>query len=130
MTKYIIVAVVLIALIVGGMYASKKQGHPTPLTVKVMTSEQAYEMAENALKINDQHDFVIIETSEHEFGWVFRYVPRKYRDTKDPIYLVPGNTPLVVTRDGKIESLADSSTETEVGIAQYLKKWRLTYPAR
>ena len=95
-----------------------------------MTSEQAYKMVENEIKSDPRHDFVIDAVTEHEFGWVFHYVPRKYKETGNLKYLVPGSTPLVVTRDGKMESLCDSLTATDVGVSQYLKNWRAARPTR
>lgn len=95
-----------------------------------VTSEQAYRMVEQELRSDRQHDFVITQTAEYEFGWVFHYVPRRYSETRDSRDLVPGSTPLVVNRDGKLESLCDAMTETDVGIAEYLKKWRQKHPTR
>ena len=94
-----------------------------------ITFEQARALATAELA-GDSHDFVITSTSEHEFGWVFNYAPRKYSETGDDRYLVPGNTPIVVTRDGKVGSLGDTSMEPEDAIEEQLKAWRRTHPAR
>ncbi len=90
--------------------------------------EQARQLAEQRLASDTKHDFVISETSEHEFGWVFIYVPRKFVETGNTKYLVPGANPLVVNRDGKVETLSNSMTDTDIAIANYLKKWRQLHP--
>ena len=92
--------------------------------------EQARILATQALARDTRHELVISAVSEHEFGWVFEYAPKKYLETGDPNYLVPGSTPLVVTREGKVESLGSSRPQLGTTIAEYLEKWRRTHPPR
>jgi len=76
-------------------------------------------------EISNQHDFVLQEdrTVERRFGWVFFYTTRKYLETRDPQYLVPGNAPLAVLRqDGSIAHLA-TSVPPERAIEIYEKRW-------
>lgn len=42
------------------------------------------------------------QTIEERFGWVFFFQSKTWLDTQDPAYLLIGNAPIVVTRDGQI----------------------------
>jgi hypothetical protein len=72
----------------------------------------ALEIARDTIKkTGPTHDFVIQtdRTIERPFGWIFFYAPRKFLDTGERRYLVPGSAPLVVYRsDGSTESLSTS----------------------
>lgn len=92
--------------------------------------DRARALATEALKHDPRHNFVISAVSEHEFGWVFEYVPKRYLETGDHNYLVPGSTPLVVTREGTVEYVGSSRTQLSTAIAEYLDKWRRTHPPR
>ncbi len=54
-----------------------------------------------------RHEFVINDarTEERVFGWVFRYVPRRFLETGDPDDLVPGSSPIIVTRIGGLVTI-------------------------
>lgn len=89
--------------------------------------ERARALATQALGRDARHQFVISEVSEHEFGWLFKYVPKKYLETGDPNHLVPGATPLVVTREGEVEYVGSSWKPLATAIAEYLDQWRRTH---
>jgi hypothetical protein len=88
--------------------------------------ERALEIARKEIsESSNQHDFVLQEdrTVERRFGWVFFYTTRKYLETRDPQYLVPGNAPLAVLRqDGSIAHLA-TSVPPERAIEVYEGRW-------
>lgn len=70
-----------------------------------------------------KHDFVILETQERDFGWVFLYTTRRYVETRDPSTLVPGSGPVVVLRDGEIMPLT-TSAPPDLAIATFEEEWR------
>lgn len=88
--------------------------------------EAAHNIAIQAIaKINSAHDFIILDsmTIERKFGWIFFYVPRKYLETKNPKYLIPGTAPIVVEKkDGTVAYLSTSIPPTKA-IEQYEAKW-------
>lgn len=95
----------------------------------VQTVDEATVIARAELASDGGHEFQIDEaqTRETDFGWVFFYYPKRYLDTRDPIHLVPGASPLIVRRDGAIEFVT-SSRPPEVAIAEYERRWRATRP--
>jgi len=99
----------------------------TPSSSKQITKAGAREIAGKVVAaLSQQHDFVILDdqTVEREFGWVFFYTTRRYVETRDPQYLVPGNAPLVVHQaDGSITHLATSIPPTRA-IEIYEQRWR------
>lgn len=78
----------------------------------VLNVAAALPIADNALReLDAAHEFVILptETIECSFGWVFFYVPQRFRQSGNPSDLVPGNGPLVVYREsGRTEYLSSS----------------------
>jgi hypothetical protein len=63
------------------------------------------------------------KTIERPFGWVFFYTTKKYLDTGNEEYLMPGNSPLIVERyEGKVTVLS-SSVLPEMAIEEYEKQW-------
>lgn len=90
----------------------------------ITSADQALRLAE-AEVAKSRHDMVILpdRTLEYEYGWVFTYVPRRFLETKDPQYAVPGNGPLVVQRDGKI-ALLPSARPVRVEADAYLAEWK------
>ena len=77
--------------------------------VNTITKEAALKIAKEAIisytypsPINNSTDLIIQEekTIEKDFGWVFYCTSKKYLETKDEKYLIPGNAPIIVNRDG------------------------------
>lgn len=64
------------------------------------------------------------KTVERAFGWVFFYTTRKFLETGDKKYIMPGNAPLVVMKaDGSTHHLG-TSLPPSVGMEQFEKRWR------
>lgn len=90
---------------------------------KVRALEIARKTIEN---LNSKNPLVIMEdkTLEKDFGWVFFYTTKKYLETHDKKYLMPGNSPLVVDRvDGTTHFLSTSLPPIRA-IEEYEKNWR------
>jgi hypothetical protein len=63
------------------------------------------------------------ETIEANFGWVFFYTSRLFRETGDVRYAVAGNAPLIVDRvDGSIHL-----TDTVQPLADHIDQYRSTW---
>jgi hypothetical protein len=88
---------------------------------------QALQLARQAYsEIKTDAEIVILEdlTVEKDFGWVFFASPRKYLETKEPRYLVPGLGPLVVERtNGQTHFLA-TSVPPERAVEEFERRWR------
>lgn len=93
---------------------------------KPIGKEQAERIAGKTFaSISGGHDLVMMKdkTVERPFGWVFFATTRKYLETHDPRYLVPGMAPLVVLReDGSTEFLPTSLPPARA-IELYEKRW-------
>ena len=88
----------------------------------VVSLAQARESAIRAIAaLGQKHDFVILDaqTTERPFGWVFFYTTRKYTETNDPRFLVPGTAPIVVHRAGGRVAQLPSSSPPQLAIEQY-----------
>jgi hypothetical protein len=60
------------------------------------------------------------ETLEMDFGWVFFYTSRLFRDTGDFKYALAGNAPMIVDRkDGSLHP-----TGTAHPVEYYIEKFR------
>jgi hypothetical protein len=87
--------------------------------------KQAQEIAQRELdRSSPQHHFTLLpsEVQEFAFGWVFAYAPRKYLESHDRDYMVPGAGPLVVERDGSTQFLP--SRPPGQAIAEFARQWR------
>ena len=62
-------------------------------------------------------------TREYEFGWAFQYAPRRWIETGDVQYQVPGCGPVVVERDREVTFLSSSGPPERV-IEAFLESWR------
>ena len=93
----------------------------------VLTKMQALEIAQAAIeKLKSSNPLVIMEekTVEKDFGWVFFYTTKKYLETHDKKYLVPGNSPLVVDRANGTTHFLSTSVPPNRAIDEYEKSWR------
>lgn len=92
-----------------------------------VTKERALEIGRKAIAdLKLKNEIVIQEekTIERDFGWVFFATSKKYLETGDPGYLVPGIGPLAVDRaDGSAQFLG-TSVYPEEAIAEYERLWR------
>jgi Immunity protein 35 len=88
------------------------------------TFDQAVRIATGKLAAEPEYHFVILpdKTEEHTFGWVFYYVPRRFQETGDFSYLVPGTGPLIVNRDGS-SLFATSSVTPKLAVEEYERSW-------
>lgn len=72
--------------------------------MKVLTYQEALKIAKNyLLNINngfEQENYMILEeeTIEKQYGWIFFYQSEDFVLTKDPIYLLAGNSPFLVNK--------------------------------
>lgn len=100
---------------------------------KTITKQQATEIARKTIAdLKSGTEFVILEdkTVEKDFGWVFIYTPKKFMETKDRKYLVPGNGPLVVNRsDGSTRFLSTAAPPAKA-IEEYERTWRSSQNAK
>lgn len=91
------------------------------------TREMAKQIAEQKIhELNPDADFVIVDdqTVEREFGWAFQYTTRKFVETRDPQFIIPGNGPVIVMRaDGKVHFLSTSVPPAK-GIEEFENRWR------
>ena len=96
-----------------------------PINAGNVSKDQALAIAQKVLAEDKIHDLVILKdkTVERPFGWVFFYVTRRYAETGDKQYLLPGTAPLVVLRaDGATEYLP-TSIPPDRAIEIYEKRW-------
>ena len=93
--------------------------------------EEAQIFLQREILSKSSHDFVIIDrnTIEKDYGWIFFYTTRRYLETSNPSFLVPGTAPMVVTRAGEIARLS-SSVPPPQAIAMFEAEWRRARDAR
>lgn len=60
-------------------------------------------------------ELVVIDSStmEKEYGWVFFYDSRRFLETNDESYMVAGNAPLIVEKDGAMHWLGTAKPVEE-----------------
>jgi hypothetical protein len=90
----------------------------TPATVSL---EQASAIAQEAIVKNNPNEELVIQTEktiQKEYGWIFFYTTKKYLETRDPKYLIPGNGPIIVTHDGSTKFLT-ASISPDQAIQEY-----------
>ncbi|HXN50546.1 MAG TPA: YrhB domain-containing protein [Candidatus Acidoferrum sp.] len=94
---------------------------------ETLSKERATEIARKTIDdLKATNPLVILEdkTLEKDFGWVFFYTTKKYQETRDKKYLMPGNSPLIVDRfDGSTHFLP-SSLPPGRAVEEYQKAWR------
>lgn len=93
-----------------------------------MISEQE---AENLVKhhfsefeLPEGDDWVIVaeETIRKDWGWIYFYTARKWRETGDLEYAIAGNAPLLIEREtGKV-----FVTGTASSVAHYIQNYEST----
>jgi hypothetical protein len=114
-------AAATLIILLGSLMPTSPPDPPKPIE-----KARALEIASKTVAgLSGPHDFVILEdrTVERPFGWVFFYTTRRYVQTGDRQYIVPGTAPLVVHRaDGSIEHLATSVPPARA-IEIYEKRW-------
>jgi hypothetical protein len=64
------------------------------------------------------------QTMERDFGWVFFYAPRRYFETKNPKYLIPGDGPLVVLRKDGATRFLPTSVPPIPAVAEFERRWK------
>ena len=107
-----------------GNYESFGQGDRP---VSVDTKEDALKIAQQAIvDLDSPHEFVIQEekTIQRSFGWIFFPTTRKYLETGNPAFLVPGVGPLVIERDSGRAIFLTTSVSPDKAIAEYERRWR------
>lgn len=122
--KVVFIGLVLVAVVVLGFYLVRLQRPKFP--DEPLSIQDAQKIAEKYLR-DDLREMTIRSemTREFEFGFVFYYAPKKFLETKDPMYLVPGNGPLVIDRRDRKAHPLTTSTDSDQAIEEYRKKWRL-----
>ena len=94
---------------------------------EALSKERALEIARKTIdNLKSNNPLVILEdkTLEKDFGWVFFYTTKKYLETHDKKYLMPGNSPLVVERaDGSTHFLSTSLPPSRA-VEEYEKSWQ------
>jgi len=95
----------------------------------MITIEEAAEIVATAVNKNyfeaDDVMVVIPEATIHtSYGWVFFWNSKRYRESKDPDYLLAGNSPiLVLAKNGATVSLGTCRPTEEL-----LMKWESQHP--
>jgi len=95
--------------------------------VSVDTKEDALKIAQQSIvDPNSPHELVIQEekTIQRSFGWIFFPTTRKYLETGNPAFLVPGVGPLVIERDSGRAIFLTTSVSPVKAIAEYERRWR------
>jgi hypothetical protein len=68
-----------------------------------ITINQAQNLAEKQIRINNpDHPMTITKTDEQSGGWVFHYTTDAFLRSNNKNDLVPGNVPIMVSKDGLI----------------------------
>ncbi|MCW2317647.1 YrhB domain-containing protein [Rhodoblastus acidophilus] len=91
-----------------------------------ITINQARLLAlEYLTRAGENADILLIPGKEREypFGWIFFGASRKYVETGDFRYQIPGLGPLAVEFDGSVHSLSTSGSPDAV-IEAYSQRWR------
>jgi hypothetical protein len=95
------------------------------LAMDKITIEQARAIASENLNEDHSSEIVLVPGKERQypFGWVFFGAPKKFLETGDLKYEVPGLGPLAVEFDGSVHPLTTSGSPDSV-VAAYLQSWR------
>jgi hypothetical protein len=93
------------------------------MTITRDNARKLVEAQVNALGIEISSDDKIVildeSTIEKDWGWVFFYTSRKWRDTRDLRYALAGNSPFIVERkSGRV-----IATGTAFPIEQYIANY-------
>jgi hypothetical protein len=92
-----------------------------------VSKEQSLQLARQCYsEIDTDAEIVILEdlTEEKDFGWVFFASPRRYLETKEPRFLIPGLGPLVVERTSGQTHFLATSVAPERAVEEYERRWR------
>jgi hypothetical protein len=109
-----------------GNYESFGQGD---WAVSVNTEKDALKIAQQYIvDLKSPHELVIQEekTIQRSFGWIFFPTTKKYLETGNPAFLVPGVGPLVVERDGGRVIFLTTSVSPDKAIDEYERRWQET----
>jgi hypothetical protein len=91
----------------------------------VITIERAEQIAMNEIsKLKPEVEYVIVneKTITTSFGWVFFYNTKKYIETRDIKYLIPGNAPIMVNKFDGTYRFTGTSMPIDYYIDQYEKE--------
>lgn len=67
---------------------------------------------------SEQFELLLNNTKKYEFGWVFFYASKRFIETGNTDYSIPGTSPFVVATDGSVTDLS-SSVSPEEAIEEY-----------
>lgn len=93
---------------------------------KSLTQNDAELIAQNFLELNgNEHKMTILpdKTRKEVFGFVFFYAPKKYIETKDISYLVPGSGPLVIDKRNRKAIPLTTALHSEEAIKIFRNEW-------
>lgn len=62
-------------------------------------------IAQLALSVGDQFEILPDDTKEVEQGWVFFFNTADFVRTRNPMYALAGNGPVLVSREGEVRQL-------------------------
>lgn len=125
MTKILIaVACGLVALTLGHFVLRNisLNSSITPLNAKE-AEKIAIAFIQN-LKSDESLEILEQFTEEHDFGFVFYYNSRKYKETGDIRYMAVGAGPLIVDRRLRKAIPISTSIEPAEAISEYGDRWR------
>lgn len=90
-----------------------------------MTRERAAEIAREAISgLKEGTEFVLLDddTIEKDWGWVFQFGTKEYRQSGSPTDLVPGTGPLVVEKADGSFCFLSTSVPGKVAITEYERR--------
>lgn len=93
-----------------------------PRSTIALSREQALKLARDTISnLREGHELELVEadTVETEWGWLFRYAPKRFLETGDMRFMIPGIGPFVVERDSGKTTFLSTSVPPEVALAQY-----------
>lgn len=67
---------------------------------------------------SEQFELLLENTKKYEFGWIFFYASKRFIETGNSDYNIPGTSPFVVATDGSVADLS-SSISPEDAIEEY-----------
>lgn len=77
-------------------------------------------------KSNISYDVVVLkeETMEFEFGWVFFYQTKAFAETKNILYALRGNAPIIINKHDGSMYFTGTAYPVEKYIADYMEEFR------
>ena len=89
--------------------------------VKTIAKNEAAKIGMEVANPKNDQNIVLKGTQTHRFGWVFLFTTKKYESSKNLKDLIPGISPVLVDKEGKIVVSLDFISPGKA-IKEYEKK--------